>query len=189
MISEFRVYNRYQVLRQREMDKKEQAWENELQEAMNASNSMSYIEDGIEQHQNLHDYELKSCESCSKLNIQEVGSGASDVECHPGNIKKSESLHNTTTTTSIPTYKSKASKPFYKIFKFKSNLLQPKGQSYQLHGPSSPETTEKTKSEQHNSDILRVDATNISLFCEVEKIDYIDRTPSPERASTESKVA
>lgn len=189
MISEFRVYNRYQVLRQREMDKKEQAWENELQEAMNASNPMSYIEEEIQQHHNLH--ELKSCESCSKLNIQEVGSGAGDVECHPGNIKKSESLHNT--TTSIPTHKSKASKSFYKIFKFKSNLLQPKGQSYQLHGPSSPATTpeviEKNKSEQQNSDILRVDATNISLFCEVEKIDYIDRTPSPERASTESQVA
>lgn len=63
IISEFKIYNRYQELERREREKKELAWEEELELAMKSSDPLG----AGNTRENLH-----TCRSCPKLDISKL---------------------------------------------------------------------------------------------------------------------
>ncbi|XP_065174193.1 serine/threonine-protein kinase 32B isoform X2 [Atheta coriaria] len=78
IIPEFKIYNRYHELARRERERKEQAWERELQNAMNSSNPLEVLPE--------NSAAMHTCQSCPKL----VTRQESDVTASPrsGKLQK-----------------------------------------------------------------------------------------------------
>ncbi|KAI4462121.1 5-formyltetrahydrofolate cyclo-ligase-related [Holotrichia oblita] len=150
IIPEFKIYNRYQELERRERERKELAWERELQIAMDLSDQATQKEESSTSHQ------IPTCQSCPKLG---KGTGGDS----PQKLRKMISYDSC----------SAVSKLAGKSEKCKSR------RSSNEHVSTGKNLSVASEVNSSKSEAIGKELDTDAVRKKLQNIEFIDRTPSP----------